>query len=246
MLRQRKKSFLFKLAGAVLGVTVLTIVAMSVNRQVVFDSIAETQQDRPAIVTAVPLAVTLVPAGLPVALSDSTATLESSGDKAQLVSAVNFQVASLNAEKLTSLNLAVLEFDPQGALRRVDGFARRVDLSAGRTQTITLPINHLVRTGHRLALTVDRADSADRRWEADFNELARGVATVLAGNPTANVSARNESAASPESGALLCAGGSRRALALAAAGDRSGITSYTCNQQQRSFQFTFNGKALLQ
>lgn len=247
MLRQENRySFRFKLAIVAVVVLISGLSVLAVNSRALF-SRAANMQDRQPVAVPVPLPVVLVPAGLPVALSNSTATTESGGDnKPQLVSSINFRAASLNAEQLISLNLAVLEFDQQGALRRVDGFVRRVDLSGGRTQAITLPLDHSVRIGHRLALTVERADSTSRRWEASFNDLARGIAIVLAGSPTANVSAINEPPAPPENGAALCASGSRRALALAAAGDQSGITSYTCNQQQRSFQFTFNGKALLQ
>jgi len=138
----------------------------------------------------------------------------------------------------------ILEFDERGLLRRVDGFLKRLDLSPGKPEPITLPVDRRVRNGYRLALAVERADSAARRWEADFNELARGVAMVLAGNPTANVTARSDAASAPDTGASLCAGGMRRATAMALAGDKSGLASYTCNQTEGSFSFSFNGKAL--
>jgi hypothetical protein len=46
------------------------------------------------------------------------------------------------------------------------------------------------------------------------------------------------------SGAAACGKAFRRAMALANSGEKSGLTSFTCNQHKRSFSFSFNGKSL--
>lgn len=244
--RMNRISLQFKLAiiAAVVLISSLTALAIHRTGRGGLAGRAAAAQDQQLIVTALPL-LGIVPVGLPVALSNSTATVESDGSKkSQRLSAISLQAASLGAEKLTSLNLTILEFDERGLLRRVDGFVKRLDLSPGKPEPISLPIDRRVRNGYRLALAIERADSAAHRWEADFNDLARGVAMVIAGSPTANVAARNDAASAPDTGASFCAGGMRRATAMAQLGDKSGLAGYTCNQSESSFTFSFNGKAL--
>ena len=230
----------------VIAVIVLTsgVTALAIHRGALFNHSMMPREQQPVITTL--LLPGIVPVGLPAALTEVTATVESdSNGKSQRVSAIHLQAASVGAEKLASLNPTVLEFDERGGLRRVDGFLKRLDLSPGKPEAVSLPIDRRVRNGYRLALAVERADGATRHWEADFNELARGVATVIAGSPTANVTARSDVASAPDTGAAFCAGGMRRATALAQAGDKSGLAGYTCNQTEASFTISFNGKALL-
>ncbi|MDQ3010321.1 MAG: hypothetical protein M3X11_06425 [Acidobacteriota bacterium] len=244
MLRRKNNiSLQSKLTALTAAVMLCGVTALAVHRGVLSSHRAAPQERQP-VVTAVPLPG-IVPTGVPVALSNPTATVESDGSsKSQRVSAISFQALPLSAEKLTSLNLLVLEFDERGLLRRVDGFLKRFDLSAAKAELVTLPIDRRVRNGYRLAVAVERADSAAQRWEADFNELARGVATVIAGSSVSGVAARSDAALSPDTGAALCAGGMRRATALAQAGDKSGLAGYTCNQSEGSFTISFNGKVL--
>lgn len=248
MLRPNNKiSLRAKLAVIAMLVLISSVTALAINRigrGTLFGRAATRQEQRPVAVP-VPLAVALVPVGLPVALTNTTAMVESDGSsKSQPVSSINLQAVALGADKLTSLNLMVLEFDERGLLRRVDGFVKRLDLVAGKSEAVSLRLDRRVRIGYRLALAVERADSAARRWEADFNDLARGVALAVAGNPTASVTARNDAPAAPDTGASLCGNGMRRATAMAQAGDKSGLASFTCSQTEGSFTFSFNGKAL--
>lgn len=235
---KNKISLRFKLATIAAAVLISSFTALAVHRGSLF---GRAQQPQPA--APVPLAVALVPAGLPVALANATAIVESNG-KLQTVSAVNLQAAVLGPDRLNNLNLMVLEFDERGLLRQVDGFVRRLDLAAGKPEVIALPIDRPIANGRRLALAVERADSTAKRWEADFNTLARGVALAVAGNPAAGVTARNDSPAPPDTGASVCSNAYRRAMALANSGVKNGLTSFSCNQHKRSFSFSFNGKSL--
>lgn len=187
--------------------------------------------------------LTYAPPGAPVVFSNLTVDNDRTGSR-QVISSLKVRVATPGNDRLTSLNLMLFEFDSGGALRRVDGWVRDVDITAGRNMEITLPVERRARDGHRLALALERANGADRRWETDFADLARGVAAAVGSHPPIDPTVRQEQPDVDDTGASLCGNGYRRALALAEAGDGSGITSYTCNQSERSYQFTFNGKVL--
>lgn len=186
-----------------------------------------------------------VPDGLPVAFSNLNAVTENSGDNKQaFVSALQFQVATPGSDQLTSLNLMVFEFDSDGKLQQVDGWIRPVSLSSGKAAEITLPLERRLPAGNRLLLTVERAGGAAKRWETNFTDLARGSASAIGGGQSAASLARNEAPAPDDTGAAVCSNAFRRAMALANSGEKSGLTSFTCNQHKRSFSFSFNGKSL--
>lgn len=245
MFRQKSKFPLrmkFVIVATVLAIS--AIAGLALNRRVFISRPANLQESQP-VITTVPLTTALVPADMPVALRDSTATIERDGSrKTEMVSSVNFQAIAVGPEKLTTLNLMVLEFDERGLLRRVDGFIKSVDLTEEKVESFRLPVERRVRLGHKLALAVELAASATRRWEADFDNLTRGVARIVGGNPPGSVTARDVSPVSADTGSALCGNGMRRAMLLAQAGDKTGLTSYTCNQSESSFTFTFNGKNL--
>jgi hypothetical protein len=228
------------IVGAVMAAVVFNKRALSFGRT---DSAKEANVVSPAVLA--PQA--FVPDGLPVVLSDINAiTLSQDNDKQAFVSALQFQLVASGRDQLTSLNLMVFEFDSEGKLRRVNAWVRPVDLSSGKTEEITLPIERRLPNGNRLLLGVERANGPSSRWETDFADLAKGMAAAAGHQRLVNIAARQEQPAQDDSGALLCSEGFRRALALAQAGDKTGITSYTCNQHDRSYQFTFNGKVLTQ
>jgi hypothetical protein len=187
-----------------------------------------------------------VPDGLPVLLSDINTVTENHGDnKHAYVSSLQFRAVTPGGEEITSVSLTVFEFDSGGKLRRVDGWIKPVDLSSGKTADITLPLERRLQNGNRLLLGVECANGPSGRWETDSADLAMSVAAATRGLPLVNTIVKEEQPAQDDSGASLCANGYRHALALARAGDGSGVTSYTCNQHERSYQFTFNGKVLV-
>jgi len=181
-----------------------------------------------------------VPEGFPLTLSVPVLNQVSSVTSFS-ASTLTFEVSCLT-EELSQLHILLLEFDSEGKLRRVDGWARAEDLNPGKAVDITLSLERRVPPGNRLVLTSDAVIGLEKRWETDLV----GVSSVAAGlqSQSPKVSLIQQKSLPPESGASLCSVGYRRAMLLAQAGDGSGITSYTCNQQERSFQFTFNGKFL--
>ncbi|MGE0133400.1 MAG: hypothetical protein AB7U82_35435 [Blastocatellales bacterium] len=232
-----------------LGLLVLVVCALTFVTAIAFSHRsrewpqAAAQQEAQAQPSPQISALTYVPPGAPVVFSNLTISGDQNGAR-RFLSSLKLRVATPGNDRLTSLNLMLFEFDAEGKLRRVDGWVRDVDLDAGKTTELTLPVERRAREGHRLALALERANGAAKRWEADFADLAKGVAAAASGNPPVSPSVRQEQPAEDDTGASLCGGGYRRALALAQAGDGSGITSYTCDQHERSYQFTFNGKVL--
>ena len=186
-----------------------------------------------------------VPDGLPIVFSNLSAVTENRGDNKQaFISALQFQVATSGSDQLTSLNLIVFEFDSGSKLQQVDGWIRPIDLSSGKAAEITLPLERHLPAGNRLLLAVERAGGAARRWETNFTDLARGSASAIVSDQSPAGLARNEAPAPDDTGAAVCSNAFRRAMALANSGEKSGLTSFTCNQHKRSFSFSFNGKSL--
>ncbi len=186
-----------------------------------------------------------VPAGLPIVFSNLTVESEKVDDtKTEGFASLKLRAATPGSDDLTSLNLMVFEFDAANKLRRVDGFVRNIDLSAGKTSELRLELGRRIRSDRRLVLSPDHINGRSKRWKTDFSDLARGVAASIANRPLPPTRVDQEQPVPDDAGASLCGNGYRRAVLLAKGGDRSGMTSYTCNQQERSFQFSFNGKVV--
>jgi hypothetical protein len=228
----------FLSVGAMTAIVAFNKCALSTGRA----GSAEGAQGAPPVVLA-PQA--FVPDGLPIVFSNLSAVTENRGDnKHAFVSALQFQVATSGSDQLTSLNLMVFEFDSDSKLQQVDGWIKTVDLSSGKAAEITLPLERSLPAGNRLLLALERAGSAARRWETNFTDLARGSASAIVSGQSPAGLARNEVPAPDDTGAAVCSNAFRRATALANSGEKSGLTSFTCNQHKRSFSFSFNGKSL--
>lgn len=187
-----------------------------------------------------------VPAGAPVRLVNLSADVFAAGKQStQFVTTIKGRVVAVGNDKFDSLNLMVFEFDTTAMLRRVDGFVLPLDLSSAKPADLILPLGRKVPTGHRLVLSVERANGDAKGWEMNVADLARGSAAIAANVEPPGLSARESSTARPDSGAALCSNGFRRAMALAQLGDRASVTSFTCDQQEGSFTFTLQAKRAL-
>lgn len=187
-----------------------------------------------------------VPLGLPVRLQNLSAEASTLGKQnALLLSALKARVIVTGNDKINSLNLMVFEFDENTMLRRVDGFTLPVELTTGRPVEISLPLSRRIQPNSRLVLSVERADGESKGWEMNPADLVRGSAAVAVNGTPPGLIAREGSAFQPDTGAALCSNGFRRALALAQLGDKAGVTSFTCDQQEGSFTFTFQAKRVL-
>lgn len=193
----------------------------------------------------IPLAA-FVATGMPVVLSNVVAlTARAENEKADRPAQLRFIVAGAGRSDLTSLNLLLYDFDEKGLLRRVDGWIRNIDLAAERgAATITIDLERRLQPNHKQVLAVERVNSAKGTWDALPVDLGRAAANALAGTQ-ANAAIQRADVSLPDDyGAAVCSNGFSRAQLLTQAGDGASVTSYTCNQHERSFTFTFAGKAL--
>lgn len=193
----------------------------------------------------IPLAA-FVATGMPVVLSNVAAlTARAENEKTDRPAQLRFTVAGAGRNDLTSLNLLLYDFDEQGLLRRVDGWIKNIDLAAERgAATITIDLERRLQPNHKQVLAVERVNSEKGTWEAKPVDLSRAAANALAG-AQANAAIQRADVSLPDDyGAAVCSNGFSRAQLLTLAGDGTNITSYTCNQQERSFTFTFAGKTL--
>ena len=186
-----------------------------------------------------------VPPGVPVTLSNVTASiLKSEDNKHDGPAEIRLQVAPTGGERVQSLNLVLLGFKSTGDLELVKGWVRTADFSLAANANLTLDLNRRITNGDKLVLLVERARSAAATWQTDFSELSLAViAKVRKQNETPVPVQRATTSLPDDSGADLCNNALRRAVALMQSsdrkGDKFGITSLRCDQQDRSYTFTY-------
>lgn len=238
------RKFSFQLKQAALAVVLFgaVVAIVSVTQAARFRNAAKLVP-KPAQVTAVLPPLGFSPAGSPVRLVNLSSDVFAAGKQnTQFVTALKAQVVAIGNDKLNSVNLMVFEFDGNAMLRRVDGFVVPVDLSAARPAELTLPLGRRVLPTSRLVLAVERANRDAKGWEMNVTDLVRSSVAVATDRTPPGLSAKENSAIRPDSGAELCSNGFRRAMALAQLGDRANVTSFACDQQEGSFTFTFQAK----
>jgi hypothetical protein len=184
--------------------------------------------------------------GVPVALSNVVAEVEKTdNDKVDGVARVKFQLMTPGSAAVGSVSLTLFEFNGGGRLRRVGGWLREVGLSPGSPQDASLELRRRLTNGDRLVLAVERASGAAGTWETSFTDLAQAVALLVTGRGPLTPAVQASAQQLPDDfGADYCAGALRRAMALSQAGDKASVTSFGCNQSDRSYSFTYQGKSL--
>lgn len=202
------------------------------------------QQPTPQLKTF-PLNFYVAP-GFPLVVSNAVIiSPKAANEKQEGVALAKFTVTNRDAAKVNSLYLALLDFQNAAKLRRVDGWVKDVRLAPGSSTEITFELGRRVTMGDKLILAIERVNGVEATRDTNFLDLAQNVAAVLSGGNPAGPRIESSSAILPDdSGAALCSNAFRRAMALTQTGDKSGVTSFTCDQAERSFTFTFNGKTL--
>ena len=186
-----------------------------------------------------------VPAGVPVTLSNVIASiLKSEDNKKDGPAQVKLQVLLPTGEKIQSLNFVLLSFKSSGELELVKGWVRNADFSVAKNANVTLDVNRRITNGDKLVLTVERARSAATTYQTDFSELSQAVIANVRKQGESPVPVQRATAPLPdESGADLCNNALRRAVSLMQSsdkkGDKFGITSLRCDQQEHSYTFTY-------
>ena len=226
------------------------IVAFAMATFAVAQRMLKTGQQKAVQAAATPLPKefpldSFVPTGVPITLSNVIANLQKSKDDQHDGPAqVKLQVALPTGEKVTSLNFVLLGFKESGELELVKGWVRTVDFTAAQTVDLSLEVNRRIKQGDKLVLAVERAKSAATTYQTDFSELSQAVIANVRKQGEAPVAVQRTTQSWPdEAGADLCNNALRRATALAQSsekkGDKIGITSLRCDQQDRSFTITY-------
>ena len=106
----------------------------------------------------------------------------------------------------------------------------------------------------RLILSVEavRGDANVSRntatgWQVGFNELAQTVAILATGGKAPNLQAIQRPTKIPELyGSAYCSDAFAKAFQLSKISDAKALNSFTCDRNERTFIFGFNGKDLAQ
>lgn len=189
------------------------------------------------------------PPELPVVLADSVVISERGAGKGSTVegpAALTFKVTGRQAG-ISEVTFAVMEFDAAGRLIRVDGYVRGVETGPGKPAELILDLRRRVIPGTKLVLSAERAGASADTWDTPFSELAKTVAGRVTGKRQPDPAVKRDGGSQPgDVGATLCLNGFRRATELTQSGEPTGVTSFTCDQSDRSFTFTLSGKTLVQ
>jgi hypothetical protein len=143
-----------------------------------------------------------------------------------------------------SLNFVLLGFKSSGEIELVKGWVRNVDFSVAQSANVTLNLDRRITNGDKLVLAVERANSPSATYQTDFSELSLAVIGNIRKQGEAPVPVQRSSNSLPdEAGADLCNNALRRAMSLMQnsekKGDKFGITSLRCDQQDRSYTITY-------
>ncbi len=186
-----------------------------------------------------------VPTGVPVTLSNVMASIAKSEDnKIDGPVQIKLQVAALAGEKVQSLNLVLLGFKSSGEIELVKGWVRNVEVTTGKNADLTLDLDRRLTEGDKLVLAVERANSLSATYQTDFSELSLAVIGNVRKQGEAPVPVQRSTTSLPdEAGTDLCNNALRRAMSLMQSsekkGDKFGITSLRCDQQDRSYTITY-------
>ncbi|NOT59947.1 MAG: hypothetical protein HOP19_06940, partial [Acidobacteria bacterium] len=158
---------------------------------------------------------------------------------------LEFNVASRGGHKIKSLTFALFDFDEKGLLCRVDSWGQTMDVNDEKGPAkITLRLERKLNSQHRQILALEQVRSERATWRADAPGLGRAANKASNGLPSSAMVNRVEKVLPDATGSVLCSNGFGKAMQLAQLGDGQNVTSFTCDQNQRLFSFTFHGKDL--
>jgi hypothetical protein len=229
-----------------LALTLLALAAATLRHRTVSRAVAaQGQTPAPPMIFSVE---NYAPPDLPVILADSVLVSERGESKGRTVegpASLSFKVTGRQSG-ITEVTFEVMEFDAAGRLIRVDGYVRGVGTEPGKPAELTLDLRRKVAPETKLVLSAEKAGGSAETWETPFSELAKTVAGQVTGKRQPDPAVKRESGSQPgDSGATLCLNGFRRATELTQSGEPTGVTSFTCDQSDRSFTFTLSGKTLV-
>ncbi len=182
----------------------------------------------------------IVPEGMPIGIATAT---EEDNEKGHEIKATIF---GKGTGKINSIAYTTYEFDPTGNLVRVEGGIKRIDLEAGKVAPLSIVPQRRSNPKNRLMLALEKATAEKESWSASHLELANAGAEKAKSKPASALKGKKDKEAVTEDfGSGFCINGYRRALELSTVGEKTPPTSFTCDQNERAYAFTFQGKTLI-
>ncbi|MBS1791713.1 MAG: hypothetical protein JST85_28655 [Acidobacteria bacterium] len=177
--------------------------------------------------------------GLPVQVTAITAV----NDKG--ASNLSYTIANTGTTKVSSMELAVFDFNPTGMLMSVQTLSLQANLDASASRSLSLSLKRRVTPGRRVVISVEAARSDTRTWQVGFDELAQAIAVSIT-NPRGPVPVAKQT---PEKipelyGGAFCSDAFGKAFRLSKLGDGKALSAFTCDRDQRFSAFGFNAKSL--
>lgn len=183
---------------------------------------------------------TLVPSGMPVSFAAATEADSEKGHE------IKTTISNHGAGVINSLAYATYEYDPTGNLVRVEGGIKRVDLKPGQRADLSIIPQRQSNPKNRLMIALEKATGDKESWSASHLELANGSAEKANGKAQSPLAGKQDKEAVGEDfGSGFCINGYRRALQLSEVGGKTPPTSFTCDQNERAYAFTFQSKSLI-
>lgn len=172
------------------------------------------------------------------ALPVTIAVGASNSDKgfSEIPLAINAKAAS----KVTNLNLVLFELGQTGKLLGAESINGAVDLTAKRSDNISIRVRRLAKSGSPVILALESVSGPDGSWQIDFSELL-DAAVAVAGNkpiPAVNVSQKQDRR-SVDYGSNHCARAFALASSLSKFGEGGGMSMFHCDQQTRDYSFSY-------
>ena len=182
----------------------------------------------------------IVPEGMPITIATAT---EEDNEKGHEIKAT---ISGNGTSKIDSIAYTTYEFDPTGNLVRVEGGIKRVDLEAGKDAPLSIIPQRQSNPKNRLMLALEKATAEKESWSASHLDLANAGAEKAKSKPVSPLkSKKDKDFISEDFASGFCINGYRRAMELAAVGEKTPPTSFTCDQSERAYAFTFTGKTLI-
>ena len=188
------------------------------------------------------------PAGLPIQIVAAAA----SNDKG--ATGFSYTIINIGSAEVSSLDLALFDFNPAGGLMKVQVWNLQTSLATGKSANFSLRLKSPATTASRLILSVeavrgnaDVSRNTATHWQIGFTELAQTIASLATGGKDPGLQSTQRSANIPElSGSSYCSDAFAKAFQLSKLSDGKALSAFTCDRTQRSFVFGFNGKSLVQ
>jgi hypothetical protein len=225
---------------AVCLLVVVAIAGLTLNKR--FTGKVSAEQKTEATADTKPKDVdSIVPEGMPIGIAAAT---EEDNEKGHEIKAT---ISGKGIGKINSIAYTTYEFDPTGNLVRVEGGIKRVDLEAGKDAPLPIIPQRQSNPKNRLMIALEKATSDKESWSASHLELANaGAEKVKSKTASALKGKKDKDAIDEDFGSGFCINGYRRAVELSAAGgEKTPPTSFTCDQNERAYAFTFAGKTLI-